>query len=113
MEITCHCKNITLQADLPSQVTVCNCSICSRYNTLWGYYSPEHVTISVGEGGEQYYIWGDKMLEFVRCAVCGCVTHYRTVNGDPNPKIAINFRMVSESITSNIPVRHFNGRELL
>ena len=113
MEISCHCKNIKIQAELPSQITSCNCSICSRYNTLWGYYSPDAVEIEVGKKGEAFYIWGDKMLEFVRCANCGCVTHYRTVAGDPEPKIALNFRMVSESLIAGIPVRYFNGKELL
>jgi len=58
MEISCHCKNIKIQAELPSQITSCNCSICSRYNTLWGYYSPDAVEIEVGKKGEAFYIWG-------------------------------------------------------
>ena len=75
MKVSCHCGNIQLEANLPAQVIICNCSICSRYQALWGYYSPEQVSIQVGEKGEDFYIWGDKLLEFVRCTGCGCVTH--------------------------------------
>lgn len=112
MEISCHCQSIRIIAAPPDQVTSCNCSICIRYQTLWGYYDPHEVKISVGDKGEAAYIWGDRMLEFVHCANCGCVTHYRTVPDYPKPKVALNFRMASEESIADIPVRYFNGREM-
>ena len=113
MQVTCHCKNISIEVAPPTQITSCNCSICSRYSALWGYYKPNEVKITIGEGGEHFYSWGDNELEFVRCAKCGCVTHYRTVDRYPNPKIAVNFRLVSNDLISNTPMRYFNGKELL
>ncbi|TVZ37423.1 hypothetical protein P886_1764 [Alteromonadaceae bacterium 2753L.S.0a.02] len=113
MEVKCHCGNIAISVDLPKQVTSCNCSICSRYQTLWAYYAPGDVEISVAENGEQNYCWGDRELEFVRCAHCGCITHYRTVAGEGEAKVAVNFRMVDAELIANIPIRYFNGKELL
>ena len=113
MEILCHCGNIGIEVDPPNQVTVCNCSICSRYQALWGYYKPEQVSIETGDAEEDYYIWGDKELEFVRCAECGCVTHYRVVAGLPDSKIAVNFRLAPFDAISSIPVRYFNGKDSL
>lgn len=112
MLIQCHCGNIQLEAELPAEVTICNCSICSRYQALWGYYQPEQVQIRVGDKGEDFYIWGDRLLEFVRCKNCGCVTHYRTVKGLEDPTIAINFRMSQDERIAKLPVRYFNGKEL-
>jgi hypothetical protein len=36
---SCHCGAIKVKvASKPRQLTSCNCSICRRYGTLWGYY---------------------------------------------------------------------------
>jgi len=113
LKLTCHCKNIEIHVQPPEQVTSCNCSICSRYQTLWGYYKPDEVKIDVGAFGVGTYIWGDKELEFVHCKNCGCVTHYQTITGSENPTVAINFRMAPEESISGISVRKFNGKELL
>lgn len=113
MKITCHCENVSISVQPPKQVTQCNCSICSRYQVLWGYYAPNEVVIDVGSKGQAAYIWGDKQLEFVRCKNCGCVTHYRTLKGVEPAKIAVNFRMAEEKTLSEVSVRYFNGKELL
>lgn len=113
MKLSCHCGNISIEAPLPERLTTCNCSICSRYQALWGYYSPEQVRVVTGIRGESAYCWGDRELEFVRCGDCGCVTHYRTVPGQPDPRIAVNFRLVQDAALEGIPLRHFDGRNLL
>jgi hypothetical protein len=36
---SCHCGSIKVKvASKPRQLTSCNCSICRRDGTLWGYY---------------------------------------------------------------------------
>ena len=94
---------------MPTQLTECNCSICRRYGPLWAYYPPDEVRILVGADGEQCYVWGDGELEFVRCARCGCITHYRVRTGLPEPRIALNFRMAAEGWDRDIPRRYFDG----
>ena len=113
MKIHCHCQNIKIEAPEPERLTICNCSICSRYQALWGYYTPNSVTINVGQHGEKAYCWGDQCIEFVSCGYCGCITHYRTLDKDPRPRIAVNFRMVDEETVADIPIRHFDGKNLL
>lgn len=112
MELSCHCKNINIIAGEPKELTQCNCSICSRYMCLWGYYLPEEPNINIGSFGLDSYSWGDEELDFFRCSNCGCVTHYATKPGQPNPKIALNFRLSSQSV-KGIPARYFNGAEEL
>ncbi|OED44737.1 aldehyde-activating protein [Chromatiales bacterium (ex Bugula neritina AB1)] len=112
MKISCHCANISIDAETPENVTDCNCSICSRYHALWGYYPPDIPQISTGSHGTECYTWGDAELEFVRCTKCGCVTHYRTAVGQPDPLIAVNFGMARE-LVADIPVIYYNGAELL
>jgi hypothetical protein len=112
VKTSCHCGSIRIEAEPPAQVTVCNCSICSRYQALWGYYSPQQVRLEARPGAERVYTWGDKELEFVRCSNCGCVTHYRTLPGQPDPRIAVNFRMLVEGTVEGIPVRQFDGKNM-
>lgn len=113
MKTQCHCGNIQLAAPRPQQVTRCNCSICSRYKALWAYYSPEEVQIVVGDGGEDIYCWGDKMIEFIRCGQCGCVTHYQTIDDASDPRVGINLSMLDEEWVKDIPVRFFDGKNQL
>ena len=112
MKVTCHCENIEIEVDAPTQLTTCNCSICRRYQALWGYYSPQDVSIKIGEGGSQAYIWGDRGIDFVHCVVCGCVTHYQSVEGQANPVVAVNFRMVREQEFVDVPRRFFDGEAM-
>ncbi|MGI0115412.1 hypothetical protein [Zooshikella sp. RANM57] len=39
--------------------------------------------------------------------------YYRTIAGSPEPRVAVNFRMSSDELITKIPVRYFNGKELL
>ncbi len=71
MSIECHCKNIKIKPDhFPEELTDCNCSICRRYNSLWGYYHPNQVNIEIGDSGSSGYLWNDKCIEFVHCNRC-------------------------------------------
>jgi hypothetical protein len=110
MELSCHCKNVTIEVEAPSIVTQCNCSICSRYMALWGYYEPDEPVINIGKAGINSYSWGDDELNFIRCANCGCITHYETKVGQPDPKVAINFGL-ARAVVADISVRYFNGAE--
>ncbi len=112
MKLSCHCGNIKIDVEVPEELTQCNCSICSRYMSLWGYYQIGEPTIEIKEKGYNSYSCGNKELNFIRCANCGCVTHYETKVNHPDPRIAINFSLVRQLI-SQIPVRYFNGAQRL
>ena len=113
MNIECHCGNIKIKADYsPKELTICNCSICRRYNSLWGYYQPTEVGVDIGESGSSSYLWNDKCIEFVHCNRCGCITHYQTLPGDSSPRMAINFRMANLDEIRGIHIRHFNGADM-
>jgi len=80
--------------------------------SLWGYYPPNEPLISIGAYGTDSYSWGDRLLDFIRCANCGCVTHYKTRPELSKQKIAINFGLIRDKIT-DVPVRYFKGAEEL
>lgn len=111
MKLSCDCKNIEIEAAIPSQVTECNCAICCRYHALWGYYSAQEVSVRIGGLGADVYLRGEREIEFVRCANCGCVTHYRSLPSDPDPVVALNFRMAQDQV-QGVPIRYVNGKDV-
>ncbi len=114
IESSCHCGAVKLQieAEAPTQLTSCNCSICHKYGSLMAYFSPKQVTIKAAEGATDRYVWGDKMLAFIRCATCGCFSHWEGI--DPNStldRMGVNSRLFTNLDTSSIRVRRFDGAD--
>jgi len=108
----CHCGNIKLAIEsLPDSVTTCNCSICSRYAALWAYLRPAEVTVTAGPEGLSTYTWGDRLIDFMRCAKCGCVTHYQSAEGSGYDRLAVNFRMFDAAVQGLLRVRRFDGAD--
>ena len=109
MTASCHCGAIRLQLEgAPVTVTDCNCSICRRYGVLWAYYAPAQVHIIAAPGSTDVYIWGDRSIEFHRCKVCGCVTHWAAV--DPNlGRMGVNARLLDLEVLATARVRKLDG----
>ena len=109
-ETSCHCGNISLKASpSPSSLTECNCSICRRYAALWAYYSAARVEIEIREAGSDVYAWGEKTIDYHRCPVCGCCTHYSTRLASGKTRVAINARMAPVDDIAGIRLRRFDG----
>jgi hypothetical protein len=71
---TCHCRAVTITLpSMPETATSCNCSLCRRLGGVWAYYVFGTVQIT---GNTMEYIQGDKTLRTMRCAICGCTTHW-------------------------------------
>ncbi|MFN8671274.1 MAG: aldehyde-activating protein [Candidatus Sericytochromatia bacterium] len=109
MNLNCHCGNIKIETCKNIEfLTSCNCSICNRYGSLWGYFLPEEVSISF-EKEPNFYSHGDKNVEFYFCTTCGCLTHYKTTKKVKDPKIGVNFRMLKLELLENLKIRKFDG----
>ncbi|MEW5250475.1 GFA family protein [Microbulbifer sp. 2201CG32-9] len=106
----CHCGNVSLTIDKPSaEATQCNCSICSRYGAIWGYFQPAQVAVSIGEKGVSAYSHGDQCIRFISCSHCHCATHYHTTTTVSPARLAINYRMFDAEILEAIKIRYFDG----
>lgn len=109
IEASCHCGAVRFSVPAaPEYVNSCNCSVCRRYGALWGYYRPAEVTFAAGAGPTDIYMWGDRDLEFHRCAGCGCITHWASV--DPTyDRMAVNARLMPPEVLPAVPVRYPDG----
>ena len=108
IEASCHCGAVRIEIALaPEVVTSCNCSICRRLGTMAAYYSPRDVKV---QGDTVTYIWGDRMLVFHRCKICGCHTHSTPVDPESD-RMSVNARLLPPDILAQARVRHFDGAD--
>ncbi len=106
---SCHCGLVRLEVDLPpSYLNECHCSICRRYGVRWGYHRPDAVRLLCDAADTQIYAWGERNLEFHRCRVCGCVTHWLCVTDD-EPRMGVNARLFDPVDMAAVPVRRSDG----
>ena len=111
IESSCHCGAVRLEIDgRLEEVTDCNCSICRRYGGLWAYFSPKRVRVIAPDGATDIYKWGDKRLEFHRCRICGCVTHWRAVDKQVD-RMGVNARLMPADVLAKARVRRIDGAD--
>lgn len=107
IESSCICGAVRLAITrAPDEVTDCNCTLCRRYGTLWAYYSPKDVTIPGGL--TDTYLRGAKQIEFHRCKICGCVTHWSPVDKTYD-RMGVNARMLPPGSLETVPVVKCDG----
>jgi hypothetical protein len=107
---SCHCGAVHIEVPRkPRVLTLCNCSICRRYGTLWAYFNPKNVRIRRNKGSEAGYAWGDKSIRFARCSTCGCVTHYETTTN--RPRWGVNMRMFAPELLDGVKMELFDGAD--
>ncbi|WP_337842045.1 hypothetical protein [Rheinheimera sp.] len=108
----CHCGAVTIQIPcLPQTLTSCNCSLCRRIAGLWGYYEFGTVRVKGHPEHTQQYVQGDKTLATVRCAHCGCVTHWVPLPEVAGARHGVNLRNFDPKLLDKIPVRQFDGAD--
>jgi len=109
---SCHCGAVKVEVPRrPRTLTDCNCSICRRYGTRWAYYRASDVRVVAKRGATSAYTWGDKALRFVRCAHCGCVTHWEPVRRGPASRMGVNARNFAPAELGHVRTRLLDGAD--
>jgi hypothetical protein len=109
---SCHCGKVQIEvAELPPSVTDCNCSICRRYGSLWAHCKRDQVRLQAEPDALAAYVWGDRTIEFWHCRHCGCMTHYTSVEGQPENRFVINARMLPLASLAALRVRRLDGND--
>ena len=110
IEASCHCGAVRLEiARSPASVTDCNCSICRRLGVLWAYYPPDEVTIAAAPGATTPYAWDDKTIAFHHCKVCGCATHWASLERPRLDRMGVNARLMDPAVLAAAKVRRLDG----
>lgn len=112
LKASCHCGAVEIDIKaLPDTLVQCTCSICRRYGALWAFCSTDTAVVNAAANGLASYIWGDRQIAFQHCSVCGCVTHYDSLNAEEPRRLAVNARMLSAQQTRDIKVQTFDGAD--
>jgi hypothetical protein len=110
LRTTCHCGAVSIGIPrAPEKITNCNCSICRRYGVLWGYFDSSEVEIQAEPGATHEYSRGRKSLAFVRCSQCGCVTHWRPLEGRTSLRMGVNVRNFEPEQIGPVTIRLLDG----
>lgn len=106
----CHCGAVRLLLPRrPRSLTACNRSVCRRYGALWAYYRAGAVRVEHEPGATAGYSWGGRRLRFVRCARCGCLTHWERVGGTPASRMGVNARLFEPEALGQVRIRRLDG----
>jgi hypothetical protein len=110
VQAICHCGAVAIEVDAPpAKLTECNCSICGRRGVLWAKYPAAAVRFLRGHDATTPYVWGDRLIEFHHCKVCGCTTHYRGIVPEHADSIGINARLMTLDPNKPVPVTRLDG----
>ena len=55
------------------------------------------------------YMWGDRLIEFHHCRMCGCTTHYQSRDRAGARRTAVNARLMDPADIESTRIRRFDG----
>ncbi|KXX80779.1 hypothetical protein MMYC01_203949 [Madurella mycetomatis] len=107
LTLTCHCGRISVRIpSKPTDLNECRCTVCYKYGALWAYYPRGDVVVTASDKAAAVpYVRTDTgagaqgSIEFMRCSVCGCVTHWLGLGEQytrPTSNMGVNARMLPE-----------------
>jgi len=109
MQGGCHCGRVRFQvtAELDN-VTVCNCSICSKKGFLHLIVPPEQFELVSGKDDLTTYTFNTGVAKHTFCKHCGIHAFY-VPRSDPD-KIDVNARCIDGIDLAVIQPKYFDGK---
>jgi hypothetical protein len=75
---SCHCGEVTFAIDAEiSELTTCDCSLCTKKNALMTKVHEAALTIKSGREKLSKYSWNERIAEHFFCSQCGIYTFHR------------------------------------
>ncbi|HXV36943.1 MAG TPA: GFA family protein [Myxococcota bacterium] len=106
---SCHCGAIRFEVEGEiDDVSVCNCSICTRTAYLHWEVEPAQFRLLTGEEAIRNYQFGTMTSKNYFCGHCG-ISAFRRSRSDPD-KVDVNLRCVEGIDVESIRVQKFDGR---
>jgi hypothetical protein len=88
-KLTCHCKQIEAEINLPNnleKILKCNCSICKRKGAVMSMVKNEDFKITKGQDKLKLYQFHTNVAKHYFCSNCGIYTHH---NPRSNPAMTV------------------------
>ncbi len=108
---SCHCGQVAFEVEGElTQVTDCNCSICSRKGSLLWFVPRDTLHLLTPEENLSTYLFNKLVIKHRFCAKCGMHPFGEGVDPSGNRIAAINVRCLEDVDFASLPVNHFDGR---
>jgi hypothetical protein len=94
----------------PEYLNSCDCTLCFRLGTLWGYFDPAEVDVT----GETRPFLRDDIEVWLQtnfCPTCSAVVSWTALRDLDRPRMGVNMRLFDPADLLGLPVRFVNGRE--
>ena len=118
---SCHCGKsaFRIEGDIPTTLTRCTCSFCSKRGVLWAYYPPDQFRLTSPTADDATYRWHTKLVAHHFCPVCGCGTFTDSPAFEPDGswdkstrRIGVNARLFDNFVAADAPVVVIDGKNL-
>ncbi|KAL2848337.1 Mss4-like protein [Aspergillus pseudodeflectus] len=111
---SCHCGAVkfsfTLATPLEeSEVTKCNCSMCSRNGYLLVYPKGSDVALDHAEDAVTEYRFNTKQFPHYFCSTCGSSVYAK--GPEAANIVAVNVRVVEGVDIENLKLKPMNGKD--
>jgi hypothetical protein len=107
----CHCGQIAFEVEGElTQVTGCNCSICSRMGALHWFVPRDKLLLLTPESALATYTFGTETIRHHFCPRCGIHPFGEGTDPSGNRKAAVNTRCLEGVDLSSLSVMQVDGR---
>jgi len=116
----CHCGRNAFEIDgeMPSVLTRCTCSLCSKRGLLHAYFAPKQLHV-LEATSDAVYRWNTKLVAHHFCSACGCSLYSDSPAFQPDGswdghtrRIGVNARILEGIVADDLPVQQIDGRHL-
>lgn len=110
---SCHCGKVAfaVEGELTGAVA-CNCSICSRKDSLLWCVPRDKLRLPTSEEGIGTYTFNKHVIEHRFCQTCGIHPFGEDVDSKGNRMAYINIRCLEDVELTSVPVQNFDGRSM-
>jgi hypothetical protein len=109
---SCHCGAVKIEVIVDaSSGTRCNCSVCTKLNTLGAKVKPDALKVISGESELSTYVWGAKIGTRYFCKHCGVHVfgrgHLAKHGGD---FASVNLQALDDVEVKDVTTLYWDGR---
>ena len=107
----CHCGQVRfrVQGDL-DDVSVCNCSICTKKGLHFTFLPPKNFQLRAGEDNLKEYLFNKHAIRHQSCSDCGVEVFARGNKPDGTEVVALNVNCIDGIELAKLAMTPIDGR---
>lgn len=108
---SCHCGAVQFEIDTEiTEVTMCDCSLCSKKNALMCTAHESRFKLIAGEDKLTLYTWNTGVARHYFCSVCGIYPFHKKRSMPDH--YGINVRCLEGFDPARVPFRQAEGKTM-